>query len=68
MSALSDFVAAAADELKVPGVTVGVIHNGNEEYAYHGVTSIENPLPVDENTLFQFGSTLIDRRPASAVM
>ena len=23
----------------------------------HGVTSVENPLPVDEHTLFQFGST-----------
>ena len=26
-------------------------------YAYHGVTNVENPLPVDHSTLFQFGST-----------
>ena len=46
-----------ATELEVPGVAVGVLLDGEEHYAFHGVTSIENPLPVDENTLFQFGST-----------
>jgi CubicO group peptidase (beta-lactamase class C family) len=57
MSELQDFVSATAASLDVPGVSVGVIHEGREEYAFHGVTSIENPLEVDENTLFQFGST-----------
>ena len=51
------WVSEAAERLKVPGVAVGVYLDGDEHYAYHGVTSIENPLPVDENTLFQFGST-----------
>jgi CubicO group peptidase (beta-lactamase class C family) len=46
-----------AEELEVPGVSVGVFADGEERYAYHGVTSAENPVPVDENTLFQFGST-----------
>lgn len=46
-----------ASGLEVPGVSVGVYVDGEEQYAYHGVTSIENPLAVDENTLFQFGST-----------
>jgi len=46
-----------AEELEVTGVSVGVLFDGEERYAYHGVTSVENPLPVDENTLFQFGST-----------
>lgn len=41
----------------VPGVAVGVYHDGEEHYAFHGVTSVENPLPVDENTIFCFGST-----------
>ena len=54
---LQDYVAAKADELGVPGVAVGVLHDGAEEYAFHGVTSVENPLPVDATTLFQFGST-----------
>ena len=57
MSELQDFVAATASGLDVPGVSVGVYFEGREEYAFHGVTSIENPLDVDENTLFQFGST-----------
>jgi CubicO group peptidase (beta-lactamase class C family) len=34
-----------------------VLHDGVEHYAFAGVTSVENPLPVDETTLFQFGST-----------
>src|SRR5262245_54669282 len=46
-----------AEEFHVPGVSVGTIQDGNEEYAFHGVTSIENPLEVDDATLFQFGST-----------
>jgi CubicO group peptidase (beta-lactamase class C family) len=47
----------AATRLAVPGAAVGVYHDGEEHYAFHGVTSIENPLAVDEHTLFQFGST-----------
>lgn len=50
-------VSEGAAALEVPGVSVGVYHAGEEQYAYFGVTSVENPLPVDENTLFQFGST-----------
>ena len=50
-------VSESARALEVPGVSVGVYHAGAEHYAYFGVTSVENPLPVDENTLFQFGST-----------
>lgn len=41
----------------MPGVAVGVLHNGEASYAFHGVTSVENPLTVDAATLFQFGST-----------
>lgn len=44
-------------ELDVPGVAAGVYVGGQEIYAFHGVTSVDNPLPVDEATLFQFGST-----------
>ena len=45
------------ESLNVPGVALGVYLAGDEHYAFHGVTSIENPLTVDEKTLFQFGST-----------
>jgi CubicO group peptidase (beta-lactamase class C family) len=54
---LQDFVSEAAAALDVPGVAVGLLHQGEAAYAFHGVTSVENPLPVDEVTLFQFGST-----------
>src|SRR5206468_7396774 len=45
------------ESLDVPGVAVGVYLAGEEHYAFHGITNIDNPLTVDENTLFQFGST-----------
>jgi CubicO group peptidase (beta-lactamase class C family) len=54
---LRDKVTESASGLEVPGVSVGIYHDGQEHYAFHGVTSVENPLPVHENTLFQFGST-----------
>ena len=46
-----------ADQYAVPGVAAGILVDGEEHFAFHGVTSVENPLPVDEETLFQFGST-----------
>jgi len=57
VSELQEFVSATAGALEVPGVAVGVLHGGEATYAFHGVTSVENPLPVDDVTLFQFGST-----------
>jgi CubicO group peptidase (beta-lactamase class C family) len=42
--------------LKVPGVAVGVLHGGKEFYSGFGITSVENPLPVTPDTLFQVGS------------
>src|SRR5664279_2629822 len=54
--ALSKFVAATAAQSDLPGVAVGVWANGQEVYACHGVTSIDNPLPVDQHTLYVLGS------------
>ncbi|GII57922.1 hypothetical protein Pth03_63110 [Planotetraspora thailandica] len=53
---LQQFVDTTATEFGVPGVAVGVWVGGREIYACHGVTSVENPLPVDKNTLFVLGS------------
>jgi CubicO group peptidase (beta-lactamase class C family) len=53
---LSDFVAATATKLGIPGVAVGVLANGHDDIACHGTTSLENPLPVDPDTLFVLGS------------
>ena len=57
MEPLADVVSTLAEELQIPGVAVGLLHDGQEHHAFHGVTSIENPLPVDERTLFLCGST-----------
>ncbi|UUU29835.1 beta-lactamase family protein [Streptomyces sp. CA-210063] len=53
---LLDFVEAQAKEFGVPGVAVGVLLGDQEIYASHGVTSLANPLPVDEKTLFHLAS------------
>lgn len=57
MDALAAAVAEAAKRLDVPGAEAGVLYGGEEHHVYYGVTSVENPLPVDETTLFQIGST-----------
>jgi len=53
---LLDLLAKLANEFGVPGVAAGLWHGGETVFACHGVTSIDNPLPVDEHTLFQAGS------------
>lgn len=53
---LTDFVQATAKKFDIPGVSVGVWMNGQEMYACHGVTSIDNPLPIDKDTLYVVGS------------
>ncbi|MFJ6498538.1 beta-lactamase family protein [Streptomyces virginiae] len=52
----AEFVEQAARAFGTPGVTVGVWADGRETFVSHGVTSLDNPLPVDEHTLFQVGS------------
>lgn len=54
---LSEFILLEMRRLKVPGVAVGLWHNSRERLAGFGVTSVENPLPVTADTLFQIGST-----------
>jgi CubicO group peptidase (beta-lactamase class C family) len=53
---LGDKVIEAMQRLHAPGVAVGVLYQGQEHVAGFGVTSIENPLPVNADTLFQIGS------------
>ena len=54
--ALSERVADTATRLGMPGAAAGVWMDGREAVGCHGVTSVENPLPVDEDTLFGLGS------------
>ena len=53
---LAKFVEETAEKFKIPGVAVGMWVEGKEVYACHGITSIENPLPIDKDTLFVLGS------------
>lgn len=50
-------ITEAMERLHVPGVAVGVIHDGAEHVAAFGVTNVDYPVPVVEDTLFQIGST-----------
>jgi CubicO group peptidase (beta-lactamase class C family) len=55
-SSLPEFVEATATRFGIPGVAAGVWADGREIYACHGVTSVDNPLPVDKDTLYVLGS------------
>jgi CubicO group peptidase (beta-lactamase class C family) len=54
---LAERVADAAQRHNVPGVAIGILLEGAEDYVCHGVTSVGDPLSVDEATFFQIGST-----------
>src|SRR5215472_1405870 len=49
-------VPDALKRFNVPGAAVGVYCDGREFAAGFGVTSVRNPLAVNEHTLFQIGS------------
>jgi Beta-lactamase len=54
--AVADFVEAKGSELGIPGVALGARVDGRQVHACHGVTSVENPLPVDPATMYLLGS------------
>ena len=49
-------IVSEMKRLEVPGVAVGIWHAGKEYAEGFGVTSLEHPLPVTADTLFQTGS------------
>lgn len=49
-------IVSEMKRLQVPGVAIGVWHKGQEYAEGLGVTSVEHPLPVTPDTLFQTGS------------
>ncbi len=55
--ALCDQTQDAMQRFHVPGVALGVQLGDDEFTAGFGVTSVEHPLPVTADTLFQIGST-----------
>jgi CubicO group peptidase (beta-lactamase class C family) len=50
-------ITEAMERLHVPGVAVGVLLEDGSLTAGYGTTSLDNPLPVTGDTLFQIGST-----------
>jgi CubicO group peptidase (beta-lactamase class C family) len=53
---LDALVRDAMERYHVPGVAIGMLRAGAVEVAGFGVTSVEHPLPVDADTLFQIAS------------
>jgi CubicO group peptidase (beta-lactamase class C family) len=49
-------IVSEMKRLQVPGVAIGVWHRGQELAEGFGITSVEHPLPVTPDTLFQTGS------------
>ena len=49
-------IVSEMKRLDVPGVAIGIWHKGREYTEGFGVTSVEHPLPVTPDTLFQTGS------------
>lgn len=45
------------EEYKIPGVTLGLLTPDGDHFVNLGVTSLDNPLPITEDTIFQIGST-----------
>jgi CubicO group peptidase (beta-lactamase class C family) len=54
---LEEKVGELMEALHVPGVAVGVLHGRQELVSTFGVTNLDHPLPVTDETLFQIGST-----------
>jgi CubicO group peptidase (beta-lactamase class C family) len=53
---LTSLIPTAMQHLHVPGVAIGLIYGDQQFSAGFGVTNLENPLPVNAETLFQVGS------------
>jgi CubicO group peptidase (beta-lactamase class C family) len=53
---ISSKIRELMKELGIPGVAIGVYDKGKVSTQGYGVTNIDNPLPVDDDTLFQIGS------------
>ena len=53
---ISKKIVSEMRRLEVPGVAVGIYYKGKEVTYGFGITSVENPLPITPDTLFQTGS------------
>ena len=53
---LCEFLEKDMRQSKIPGASIGVWYGGQEHIAGFGITSVEHPLAVTPETLFQIGS------------
>lgn len=53
---IADLVRDKMKELGVPGVALGILADGEVRTRGFGVTNVDHPLPVTDETLFQIGS------------
>jgi CubicO group peptidase (beta-lactamase class C family) len=53
---LIELVASLMKRYAVPGLALGLLVEGEESLHGFGITSVENPLPVDADTIFVAGS------------
>jgi CubicO group peptidase (beta-lactamase class C family) len=51
-----DVIVRERDSSTMPGVAVGLIADGEREFATDGLIDLDNPLPVTPKALFQLGS------------
>ena len=52
---LCEVLLTEMKRIKIPGASIGLWYKGKEQIAGFGRTSIEHPLPVTPETLFQIG-------------
>ena len=53
---LGEFTEQQRTAAGIPGVSLGVLHEGETKTTGFGVTHVDYPLPVTDETLFQIGS------------
>ena len=53
---LDSLVRDAMERYRVPGVAIGMLRADELDVAAFGVTSVEHPLPIEGDTLFQIAS------------
>ncbi|MEN8250269.1 MAG: serine hydrolase domain-containing protein [Bacteroidota bacterium] len=53
---LNRFIKQNFDKWNIPGMAIGVLHQGEMTTAGFGVTNINHQLPITDDTLFQIGS------------
>jgi CubicO group peptidase (beta-lactamase class C family) len=54
--ALIALAEAKMRDYRVPGVALGVLHNGSTSIRGLGITNVEDPLPVTDHTVFPIAS------------